>query len=160
MAPFTPKKSIRTVSVVSWPMLGICSSSLASRRQPRSRSRARRRTSTTAEALGSKRLPRRQRLGRREGRGLERALASTRHGQSLRRKPLTSATFVSHKGEAPDTPNHACGHRLRCDRVALGERQAQTPFQQGLACTASAGCLPAISASSGRRRARSAGRGE
>ena len=57
-------------------LLGVTSST-------RSRSRARRRTSTTAKALRCKRLPRRQR--RREGRGLERALASTRHGQSLRR---------------------------------------------------------------------------
>src|SRR6266508_6405261 len=49
-------------------------------------SRVRRRTSTAAEALSCKRLPRRQR--RRDGRGLERALASTRHGQSLRRRDV------------------------------------------------------------------------
>ena len=66
-------RSIMTVSRFSWPMLGIWLLPLASvHGHPRTKSRARRRTSTAAEALWCERLPRRQRRRRREGRGLER----------------------------------------------------------------------------------------
>ncbi len=49
------------------------------------RSRTRRRTSAAAKPLGRKRSPRRQPRGRDEARELKRALASTGHGQILRR---------------------------------------------------------------------------
>src|SRR5438132_1485206 len=92
---------------------------------PRTKSRARRRTSTAAEALWCKRLPRRQRRRRREGRGLERALASTRHGQSLRRRDVlwhssglgerTQATYVGNVRQTiRSRPTHRTTYLQTC----------------------------------------------
>src|SRR6266700_356801 len=98
-----------TVSRFSWPMLGIYSSLASIHGHPRTKSRARRRTSTATEALWCKRLPRRQRRRRREGRGFERALASTRHSRSLRRQTRSSSATAARAQPTAPTRRGSAG---------------------------------------------------
>jgi hypothetical protein len=107
-------------------MLGIAPPLASNTCHPRLKNRARRRTSTTAEALQCKRLPRRQRRRRREGRGIERALASTRHSQSLRQTRRSATRHLSPKTQAAYIGN--VRHTIRSLRGAKSDPAANRSF--------------------------------
>ena len=142
-------------------MLGIGSCLASVDGPPANKRHARRRTNTAAEALRCKRPPRRQRRHPRQGRVLERALASTRNGQNLRRrdalrgcpspmrrtgKRLKSATSSNEtdSSDAPTSESTAPGPAVPAGEIPAphGSRSRAEPLRRRSASKLV--CSPAI----------------